>query len=486
MNWWSSISQLFSYDPNRPLIFTDGAFLILFTAFVAVYVMLWKREVFRSIYIILFGFLFYYLASGGFLFLLIATISLDYLFSLLIQNTKSNTVRKTWLITGISFSLSFLLYFKYRNFFLHSISDISGQSFQIEHLILPIGISFYTFQSISYLVDVYNRRVSVPDFSDYLLYMTFFPHLVAGPIVRARDFLPQLKTPPVINRAHLNEGLFLITKGFIKKAVVADLVSQYSDAAFSAPGSFSGYEHAFSTLCYTMQIYCDFSGYTDMAIGIALLLGYRLCLNFDSPYKSTSITEFWRRWHISLSSWLRDYIYIPMGGNRKGFIAQLCFLVLTMLIGGFWHGADWKFVFWGVAHGLLLVIHKLWKKVVPNAPTNVIFSLIGWVVTFCCVALLWVPFRALSFNDALLVYGSFLHYADPSVLLEVFWKNVELCIVFLLAATLILLPFNWKIFLRNMHYKTPLLVKFLVLAVAIQLSIQLTDAEVQPFIYFQF
>ena len=235
-----------------------------------------------------------------------------------------------------------------------------------------------------------------------------------------------------------------------------------------------------------MQIYCDFSGYTDMAIGIALLLGYRLCLNFDSPYKSTSITEFWRRWHISLSSWLRDYIYIPMGGNRKGFIAQLCFLVLTMLIGGFWHGADWKFVFWGVAHGLLLVIHKLWKKVVPNAPTNVIFSLIGWIVTFCCVALLWVPFRALSFNDALLVYGSFLHYADPSVLLEVFWKNVELCIVFLLAATLILLPFNWKIFLRNMHYKTPLLVKFLVLAVAIQLSIQLTDAEVQPFIYFQF
>ena len=486
MNWWNSISQLFTYDPNRPLIFTDGAFLILFTAFVSVYVLVWKREVFRSIYIILFGFLFYYLASGGFLFLLLATISLDYLFSILIQNAKSNALRKTWLITGISFSLSFLLYFKYRNFFLSTVSDISGQSFELEHLILPIGISFYTFQSISYLVDVYNRRVSVPDFSDYLLYMTFFPHLVAGPIVRARDFLPQLKTPPAINRAHLNEGLFLITKGFVKKAVVADLVSQYSDAVFSAPGSFGGYEHAFSTLCYTMQIYCDFSGYTDMAIGIALLLGYRLCLNFDSPYKSTSITEFWRRWHISLSSWLRDYIYIPMGGNRKGFIAQLFFLVLTMLIGGFWHGADWKFVFWGVAHGLLLVIHKFWKKLVPNAPSNVIFSLLGWTITFCCVALLWVPFRAVSFNDALLVYGSFLHYADPAVLIEVFWKNVELCIVFLLAAILILLPYNWKIHLRDLHYKTPLVVKFLVLAIAIQLSIQLTDTEVQPFIYFQF
>ncbi|MFM7053754.1 MAG: MBOAT family O-acyltransferase, partial [Bacteroidota bacterium] len=242
MNWWSTISQLFTYDPNRPLIFTDGAFLVLFTAFVAIYMLLWKREVFRSVYIILFGFLFYYLASGGFLFLLLATISLDYLFSVLIQNAKSNILRKTWLITGITFSLSFLLYFKYRNFFLHSVSDITGNSFQLEHLILPIGISFYTFQSISYLVDVYNRRVSVPDFSDYLLYMTFFPHLVAGPIVRARDFLPQLKTPPVINRTHLNEGLFLITKGFVKKAVVADLVSQYSDAVFSAPGSFSGYE----------------------------------------------------------------------------------------------------------------------------------------------------------------------------------------------------------------------------------------------------
>ncbi|MFZ9942118.1 MAG: MBOAT family O-acyltransferase [Bacteroidia bacterium] len=486
MMWLDAIADLFVYKPEKPLIFTDGAFLVLFSAFMLAYTLIWKKEVFRSIYITLFGFLFYYLASGGFLFLLLSTITLDFLFSVLIQGTQKPSLRKLWLWSGISFSLSFLIYFKYRNFFMEEMAHLTGGGFQMEQLILPIGISFYTFQSISYLVDVYHRKVGVPDFSDYLLYMTFFPHLVAGPIVRARDFLPQLKTPPVINKSHFNEGLFLITKGFIKKAVVADHVSQYSDAVFSAPGSFSGFEHAFSTLCYTLQIYCDFSGYTDMAIGIALLMGYRLCLNFDSPYKSTSITEFWRRWHISLSSWLRDYIYIPMGGNRKGFVAQLSFLVITMLIGGFWHGADWKFVFWGVAHGLLLVLHKLWRRYVVKTDGGFLLSMLGWLTTFCCVALLWIPFRALSFADAMTIYASFVTYADPAVLVEIFYSNTVLCTVFLIAAGLIMLPFEWKNKCRDLYYQTPVALKFIALAFAVQLAIQITDAEVQPFIYFQF
>ncbi len=486
MNWDKPFSSELGYHPEHPLIFTDGLFLALFGGFLLFYAFVWKRALLRTVFLIGFGFLFYYLASGGFLFLLLITITFDYLFSGLMEQTKSRMVRKSILFTGILFSLSFLLYFKYKNFFLENLAAFSGDSVSLGQLILPIGISFYTFQSISYLVDVYHRKIQVPNFHDYLLYMTFFPHLVAGPIVRARDFLPQLGTKPAINRNHLNEGMFLITKGYIKKAVVADHVSQYSDAVFSAPGSFSGLEHLFSTLCYTLQIYCDFSGYTDMAIGIALLLGYRLCLNFDSPYKATDITSFWRKWHISLSSWLRDYIYIPLGGNRKGFSPQLMFLLFTMLLGGFWHGASWKFVFWGAGHGLLLVAHKLWMKYVSANSNGATWNTIGWIFTFSCVALLWIPFRATSFSDAMLVYQSIFSFSDPNILVEIWLTNPVLCSVYLLAMVLVMLPYKVKAAYSEWYMKSPVWIKFAFLAIAIQASIQLTDAEVQPFIYFQF
>ncbi len=480
------IAAALKYNPNHPLIFTDGLFLILFALFLLVYAIVWKKDVLRTISLIGFGFLFYYLASGGFLFLLLITITFDYLFSGLIENSTNKRAGRIYLFSGVLFSLSFLLYFKYKNFFLESVSDITGNAIELGDLILPIGISFYTFQSISYLVDVYHRKIKVPDFHDYLLYMTFFPHLVAGPIVRARDFLPQLESKPLINMAYFSEGMLLITKGYIKKAVVADHVSQYSDVVFSAPGSFSGFEHIFSTLCYTLQIYCDFSGYTDMAIGIALLLGYRLCVNFDSPYKATDITGFWRKWHISLSSWLRDYIYIPMGGNKKGFSPQLFFLMFTMLLGGFWHGASWKFVFWGAGHGLLLVLHKLWMKYIRVNGNSWYMRFAGWLFTFVCVALLWIPFRAISFTDALTIYQSIFSYSNPAVLIEIWLSNTVLCVVFLLAMFVVLLPYRMKAAYSAWYLKTPVLIKLLVLAIAIQASIQLTDSEVQPFIYFQF
>jgi D-alanyl-lipoteichoic acid acyltransferase DltB (MBOAT superfamily) len=486
MNIFELLSSALRYDPGHPLIFTDGLFLILFSLFLTVYAFVWKKDVVRTLLLIGFGFLFYYLASGEFLLLLLITISLDYLFSKLLEKSDHQNTRKGWLGLGVLFSLSFLIYFKYKNFFLESYSDLTGQQVTLSALLLPIGISFYTFQSISYLVDVYQKKVRVPDFHDYLLYMTFFPHLVAGPIVRARDFLPQLESKPVINMSNLNEGLFLITKGFIKKAVVADHVSQYSDAAFSAPASFSGIEHVFATLCYTLQIYCDFSGYTDMAIGIALVLGYRLCLNFDSPYKATDITSFWRKWHISLSSWLRDYLYIPLGGNKKGFAPQMLFLLVTMLIGGFWHGASWKFVFWGAGHGALLVLHKLWMKYIGLHVRGNITNLAGWALTFTCVALLWIPFRAHSFSDAMMIYQSIFSYSDPAVLAEIWFVNPVLCSICILAMVVLLLPYKVKFAYTEWYSKAPVWSKFVLLAVAIQVSIQLTDSEVQPFIYFQF
>jgi D-alanyl-lipoteichoic acid acyltransferase DltB (MBOAT superfamily) len=261
--------------------------------------------------------------------------------------------------------------------------------------------------------------------------MSFFPHLVAGPIVRAKDFLPQLRKKVKLSKVQLNEGLFLITKGFVKKALIADFIAQYVDIIYASPKGLSGVEASFAALGYALQIFCDFSGYTDMAIGIALLLGYRLCLNFDSPYKAIHITEFWRKWHISLSSWLRDFIYIPLGGNKKGFVLQLVFLLVTMIIGGFWHGADWKFVWWGIGHGLLLVFHKLLSRWVRVSGSK-IWNFLSWGLTFSAVVILWIPFRSESLSDSLVLFNSLFHRIDLETL-SIFCQQ-NFLYVFLLVA----------------------------------------------------
>jgi D-alanyl-lipoteichoic acid acyltransferase DltB (MBOAT superfamily) len=316
--------------------------------------------------------------------------------------------------------------------------------------------------------------------------MMFFPHLVAGPIVRAKDFLPQLNKKFSLTKANTNEALYLITKGLIKKAIVADFIAQYSDIVFSAPDGFSGSEHLLASFCYTLQIFCDFSGYTDMAIGIALLLGYRLCLNFDSPYQALNITEFWRKWHISLSSWLRDYIYIPLGGNQKGFMLQLSFLLITMLIGGFWHGADWKFIFWGGSHGVLLVLHKLWMKRQPLKRNIIWINILSWFLTFNLVSLLWIPFRAASMDDTWLMYNNIFSNHNLEMFAAVVATNPMLIVVLILGFSLTILPKTWKNQIVQSYNRLDLPLKLLFLLIVIQGIIQMKSAEVQPFIYFQF
>ena len=316
--------------------------------------------------------------------------------------------------------------------------------------------------------------------------MLFFPHLVAGPIVRARDFLPQLTKKIKFDKRLLNESFYLILKGLIKKAIIADYVAQYADIVFSAPDGFSGSELILASLCYTLQIFCDFSGYTDMAIGIALLLGYRLCLNFDSPYKALNITNFWRRWHISLSSWLRDYIYIPLGGNRKGFLLQIVFLFLTMLVGGFWHGADWKFVFWGAGHGMLLILHKLWVKFFGKYLKSSWFNMFAWFITFSCVSLLWIPFRAVSMESTWVIYKRIFTIVDFSMVFAVLKSNPTLFLLLVLGYASTLLKGKWKTKLYTYFGRQDLAIKFIVLILVIQLMIQMRSSVVQPFIYFQF
>ncbi len=484
MNWeWLKI---FAHNSNEPLLFHTGFFLLIFSIFLIFYSFIFHNRRVRDVALIIFGFYFYYKSSGYFLILLVTCLSFDYLFSIWLGKAKTGLKKKIILISGIIFSLSFLLYFKYRNFFMDNVSNLFGGTYELSELVLPIGISFYTFQSISYLVDVYQNKLKPSGFKNYMLYMSFFPHLVAGPIVRAKDFLPQIEQSTVLDRSRLNEALYLIIKGFIKKAIIADYIAQYSDSVFSAPGGFSGTEHLVSSLCYTLQIFCDFSGYTDMAIGIALLLGFRLCVNFRSPYKSLNITDFWRRWHISLSTWLRDYIYIPFGGNRKGFNLQLVFLFITMLIGGFWHGASWKFVFWGAGHGLLLIIHKLVVLKFPKKTKNHIYQFFSWAITFICVSLLWIPFRAVSMSDAFIVYKKIFSGIDFSYFPAIYSTNPLLIVMLLLGFAATLLPDKYKEIAIKKFNKTDIILKFVFLAVLIQLFLQVKSASVQPFIYFQF
>ncbi len=489
--------QQFVYDAERPMLFHTGFFLFLFSAFLALYALVSQRAQARMWLLTAFGFYFYYKASGLFLLLLLFTISADYLFSLLIAYApKGSGWRRLALTLGILFSLSFLLYFKYADFFLAQYHSLKGVTHAKADIILPIGISFYTFQSISYLVDTYYERFERPTFRAYLLYMTYFPHLVAGPIVRARDFLPQIEQPDSkggytypsvgLSAPQLHEAIWLILKGFVKKAIIGDFVAQYSDIVFATPADFGGTELMMASLAYTLRIFCDFSGYTDMAIGISLLLGYRLCKNFDSPYAALNITDFWRRWHISLSFWLRDYVYIPLGGNRKGFYAQLGFLMATMLIGGFWHGADWKYIFWGAGHGFLLIFHKLFLRFVPASLRLWLPRPLAWGLTFVCVALLWIPFRAASMSDAWLIYQGIFGDISWSVLQNLYANNELFMYLLLLGFVATLLPTALKEHIYARFARMDFALKMLLFALAIQVFLQVQSENVQPFIYFEF
>jgi alginate O-acetyltransferase complex protein AlgI len=315
--------------------------------------------------------------------------------------------------------------------------------------------------------------------------MTYFPHLVAGPIVRAADFLPQIYHKIIIHKEGIYYGLALVIRGLIKKAIVADYIAQYNDMVFSNPAGYSGFENLMAMYGYTLQIYCDFSGYSDMAIGLSQIMGFRLCENFRSPYLALNITDFWRRWHISLSSWLRDYIYIPLGGNRKGEIRQYLHLLATMLIGGLWHGASWKFIFWGGMHGLGLAAHKLWQKISINSNSSIV-NFAGAFLTFHFVALLWIFFRAVDFESAVVMISKFSLDLDPAFILP-FWEARSLFLILLiLGFALHFTPHSLKDKAVFIFVRSPLPLKTAFFLVVLQLIIQLQGEGVQPFIYFQF
>ena len=390
-----------------------------------------------------------------------------------------------WL--SILISLSILGYFKYANFFLWNWNQMVEGNFQPLDVILPVGISFYTFQSISYVVDVYKKRISPSrNWLDYLFFLSFFPALVAGPIVRADYFLPQLEKNRRASTEEIWGGLWLIIVGVIKKALIADYISQYNDLIFDEPTIYTGVQALMGVLGYTMQIYCDFSGYSDMAIGLALMMGFKLGINFDSPYQSCNLTEFWRRWHISLSSWLRDYVYIPLGGNRKGVMRTYLNNFLTMLIGGLWHGAAWKFVFWGAMHGVGLIIHKASKPWLSRIPDNFLTKFIFWAITFIYVSLLWVFFRAASFSDSLLIIQNIFVDFNWNQLPQFCMARPAWCIMMAALIIFHFVPQKWADGVQVLFVKMNWGLKLIVFLISVQLVIEFMSEEVAPFIYFQF
>ena len=497
MNWDSlihnislagrNIADMLAYDADAPMLFSSGLFWILFLLFIPVYALLKRSKTKMVIFVVAFSLYFYYKSSGFFFLMLIGTSLVDWLVSKAIYSLRRRGAKLCMMWFSITLSLLILGYFKYANFFLWNWNAMVEGNFQPLDIILPVGISFYTFQSISYVVDVYKGKIApTRTWLEYLFFLSFFPALVAGPIVRADYFLPQLEKNEDAKLSDIYGGFWLIIVGIVKKALIADYISQYNDLIFNDPSLYSGVQTLMGVLGYTMQIYCDFSGYSDMAIGLALIMGFKLGINFNSPYQSRNLTEFWRRWHVSLSSWLRDYVYIPLGGNRKGTIRTYVNNFLTMLIGGLWHGAAWKFVFWGGMHGVGLAVHKACKPILSKIPDNFVTIFFSWLITFVYVSLLWVFFRAASFEDSVLIIGNIFKDFDWAQFPQFFEARKVWCIMMIALAVFHFIPQKWADFCMNVFIRSPWLLKLLVFLFVVQLVIEFMSEEVAPFIYFQF
>ncbi len=388
---------------------------LIFMVFMAVVLMIYYRlnHKHQNLFLLLASYFFYGSWDWRFTFLLLISTVVDFFVGRSLHVATEVNRRKMLLTISVCVNLGILGFFKYFNFFIDSaVGLLEFMNFEsnrpVLNVILPVGISFYTFQTMSYTIDIYKKKMEpTRNMIDFALFVSFFPQLVAGPIERAKVLIPQVVRPRVVTKDDLITGLNLMAIGYFKKVAIADNMAPIVSNAFSNPGSLTSGELLTGLYAFSFQIYGDFSGYSDIARGVARLLGFELMINFNAPYLSRSITEFWRRWHISLSSWLRDYLYISLGGNRHGSLMTYRNLFLTMLLGGLWHGAAWTMVVWGAMHGIYLAVHKLLlgdKKLDvswPNSFVGWLVNLVKIVITFHMVALTWIMFRASSFTSGM-------------------------------------------------------------------------------------
>lgn len=542
------------YNPERPLLFTDIVFWVFFAAVLVVYSLVYKKNAARNAFLFLASLFFYYKTSGFFFTILLFSTAVDFGIGHAIYRTPSKLGKQLWVALSVTVNLLVLGYFKYAyfvtdflnesfgmeigvmNHFAAWSNDWFGTDFVFDRILLPVGISFFTFQTISYSVDIYRGLIKpVNNPLDFGFYVSFFPQLVAGPIVRASEFIPQLYQPYSLDRRTFGTGVFWILNGLLKKVLLADYIAvNFVDRVFENPTMYTGFENMLALFGYSLQVYADFSGYTDIAIGVALLLGFQLPVNFNSPYKATSVGDFWRRWHISLSTWLRDYLYIPIGGNRKGsvfsyssmfvilftvsilasswivpviaavFVAFFAImsnvsprfkhwmenninLMLTMLLGGLWHGSSWNFVIWGGLNGLGLVVYKLWKRVSPwGDKSKWYFRAWGIALTFIFITFTRTWFRNESFENAYLMLGQiggdFRGSLAPEIL-AAFWNVFA---VMMLGLVIHWLPSSWKTAYRERFVSSHWSVQIAASFAAVIVAYQVLSADLQPFIYFAF
>jgi alginate O-acetyltransferase complex protein AlgI len=548
------ITSGFVYNENSVLIFTRYTFWVFFAIAYLVYVKVYKKIALRNSYLFLISLFFYYKVCGLFFILLIFSTIVDYFIGLSIHKVNSERKRLGLLVVSIVVNLLVLSYFKYAYFFTDSYNQMFDTNLQvinrlaqlsnyflsteydIYRIFLPVGISYFTFQTISYSVDVYRRRIEpVRNILDFGFYVSFFPQLVAGPIVRANEFVPQLYKPFSLNSREYGTAIFMILAGLTKKLIFGDYIAvNFIDRIYENPMMFTGFENLMALFAYSLQVYCDFSGYTDIAIGLALLMGFHLPTNFNSPYKAQSTAEFWGRWHISLSTWLKDYLYIPLGGNRtasygtwitlsaillmivflshqpkllilfvglaafialsfrifpkfKVYIVRDINLMITMLLGGLWHGASWNFVIWGGLNGLGVVWYKYWSKISPFKNSNhILVRIYAIALTFTFITLVRIFFRAQDLEIVELMTNQILHNFNAHLIWDIIVGYKWVMSMILVGLILHWLPQYTKDKVKNFFIDSNDTVKIAMSLVIVFVIIQFISSGLQPFIYFQF
>jgi alginate O-acetyltransferase complex protein AlgI len=481
------LRELLWFDPKAPLLFTGGPFLFWISLFFPGLVLLRHAGRARLLYLVVFSCFFFYKCSGQLLAALLLTACADHWLARRIAASSQLSARRAWLGLSLALSGGSLVYFKYSNLLLAAVSTLRGARFEPLDLVAPAGISFYTFESISYVVDVYRGKLKpARSLLEYLAYLAYFPHLMAGPIMRAAELLPSLRRAPTFASERVGSGLFMILSGLFKKAVVADYLAAYADTVFAGGAGLSGFELLLGVYAYSFQIYCDFAGYSEMALGLGRITGVELPVNFRAPYAATSLTDFWRRWHITLSTWLRDYVYVPLGGNRGGRARTLLNLLATLLFGGLWHGASLAFIGWGFGHGLLLCVEKIAAAPLSRLRESRAGRMLALMLTFHLVALLWIPFRSgsLSFSLSLLArIGADFQLGHASSVLA---SRGALLAMLLLGALLGACSPEPLERLAARFGRAPLALQAAAALATVQLTLELRRVDVAPFIYFQF
>ncbi|MEE3146101.1 MAG: MBOAT family O-acyltransferase [Bacteroidota bacterium] len=548
--------NLLTFDENHPLIFTQLDFWIFFLLVIAIFSYIHKFKLTRSIFLFVASLFFYFKTSGLLVLLLFSSIVINYFIGKGVWSSVSILKKKAFVTLSVLFNILTLGYFKYAYFFTESFNEmfhtkyeifnvfaqignsVLGQGSFVDIIVLPVGVSFFTFQSISYVVDIYRKEVKpVKNFFDYAFFVSFFPQLVAGPIVRARDFIPQIRQPYQLNHTDFSWAIIQIVKGFVKKVVLADYIAiHFIDKVADAPEAFPGFISILAMWGYSLQIYGDFSGYTDIAIGVSRLMGFKLLENFNSPYKAISVADFWRRWHKSLGSWLRDYLYIPLGGNRSGgigtyiatmvilifliFITQwywllfiylglmiiyigvsLLFpgfkryvhrdlnLIITMVIGGLWHGASENFVIWGAMNGAALIIYNHWRKISPYENSTTLFTRFWRIlITFNFITFTRIWFRLEDDGaPANMLTQIWYHFDLNSDTFNTLMTGFDTALyVMIFGYILHWLPSKVKEFGERKFTALPMVLQSAVVAIILIIIYQAFSDTFKPFVYFQF